>query len=281
MSVAVAPVKPSAALEAPVTVASVTLRVRDAERVAAFYETALGLNRLSSSPDQIDLGVDGVLLVRLLADPEATPETRRSAGLFHTAFLLPKRSDLADWIDHAIRHRIPIQGASDHTVSEAIYLEDPEHNGIEIYVDRPPSSWGWRQDGVEMDTQPMDVPSVRAEASSQGWRGMPSGARIGHVHLKVGDVRAAEAFYTATLGLEGTHARESARFLSWGGYHHHVGLNSWSSAGAPRRSERMTGLVAVEFNVRDPAAWTRLGRGGGDVVHEDPWGVRLRLVNRS
>jgi catechol 2,3-dioxygenase len=197
--------------------------------------------------------------------------------LFHTAFLLPERRDLADWVRHARRTSLAIEGASDHLVSEAIYLSDPEGNGIEIYMDRPRSSWKSDGTGVAMATLPLDGASLLAEPATAGpWR-FPDAGRIGHVHLKVGDLAAAEAFYRAELGLDVMARYPGAVFLGWGGYHHHIALNVWASKGAPARTADLAGLAEIALTADGTAPWAMTERPD----RADPAGNRLLLSQAS
>jgi catechol 2,3-dioxygenase len=206
------------------------------------------------------------------ADPAAKPDDPRSAGLFHTAFLLPTRADLGRWVKHAIEKRIPISGASDHFVSEALYLNDPEGNGIEIYADRPKDTWKWRGSSIEMATVRLDVEGLVAAipAGDAGWRGAPENSVIGHVHLRVGDPVAAEAWWHDEFGFD-TVARYGADavFLSSGGYHHHIGANRWHSAGAGKRDPDRAGLAWIEMRSSETSAEKSL---------EDPWGTVIRVA---
>jgi catechol 2,3-dioxygenase len=293
--------------QAPIHVAAVSLRVRDLAAVAAYYETAIGLERIAATADRITLGAGGVGFLHLLAAPAAKPEPRGSAGLFHTAFLLPSRAHLGAWFKAAHDRNVTFDGASDHGVSDAFYLTDPEGNGIEVYSDRPAASWGRPVGGkpfeVLMTTAPMDVAAVVAEATkltvaeatkltvaeatkstvaeavtlgaAAAAERFPPDARIGHVHLKVGDIATATAFYTAVLGLDRTYGRSGAAFFAAGGYHHHVATNIWSSAGAGPRDASCAGLASVEFSV---------GPDHPMAVHaphiDDPWGNRLTVTIR-
>ncbi|MGL5139209.1 MAG: VOC family protein, partial [Beijerinckiaceae bacterium] len=215
----------------------VGLVVRDLDRVATFYRDTMGLTVVGQARDSIDLGVDGVTLLTLRPDPTARPEPAGMPGLFHTAFLLPTRRDLADWLQHVVRMGAPLEGLSDHIVSEAVYLADPEGNGIEIYVDRPRSGWLWEGGRVRMATNRLDVPSLMAEASpltEDPWR-MPASARIGHVHLRVAELDDAARTLSARLGLAETNRYPGAIFMAEGGYHHHVAVNVWSKGPHQRR----------------------------------------------
>ena len=256
----------------PVSVSRVGLRARDAENLATFYRKVVGLHELSRANGTITLGAAGRPLLDIEADPAARPDDPRSAGLFHTAFLLPSRADLGRWINHAVADRIAIEGASDHLVSEALYLTDPEGNGIEIYVDRPRESWKWNGAQVAMATERLNIPAVAAEVpqGDAGWAGVPENTVVGHVHLRVGDPRQAEEWWHREFGFD-TMAKygSQAVFLSSGGYHHHIGANTWQSAGAGPREAGRSGLAWVEMRSADAVQET---------VREDPWGTVIRTV---
>lgn len=281
------------ALTAPVHVGEVTIAVHDLDRVARFYETVIGLDRLDAGRDHVRLGVDGVPLLLLEHRPSAVRESLSDAGLFHTAFLVPSRAALGAWLLGALAARTPIEGASDHAVSEAIYLSDPEGNGIEIYADRPRSAWPRHGSEIEMITVGLDVDGLLAEGRTLGppTGRIASGTRIGHIHLKVGDVAEAERFWAVALGFDVTHRRPGAAFYSTGGYHHHVATNSWRSRGAGPRLGETTGLVGFELVAADEAAFaamadrlTKLGavtRADGAVAIRDPSGVEVALKSPS
>ncbi len=280
------------ALQTPMRCGAVSLRVRDLDRVADYYRALLGFDVLDRTRETITLGAGGVALLHLTARPGAPFEPPNQAGLFHTAFLMPTRVDLARWVMHVAAARIPVTGASDHSVSEAIYLDDPEGNGIEVYSDRPHDQWQWTNGVVTMGTYRLDVDSLVSLARGDGGRyqGAPAGLRVGHVHLRVGDIPRGRAFYRDTVGLDPTRERGGASFLSSGGYHHHVAINTWQSAGARARDPRQTGLDWFSLNVAEPGAIdaqaARLEAAGasvrpldgGGVEAADPWGTRLRLV---
>ena len=262
-------------LNAPAHIGCVTVLVHDLGKMAAFYEKVLGLLVSAASADHVSLGAaDGTILVRLVHAPDhASPDTR-APGLFHTAFLLPSRRDLANWLAHAQALGVPIEGASDHLVSEAIYLSDPEGNGIEVYVDRKRADWPREGGMIKMATLPLDSTSLMAErgVDAAAYR-FPAGGRIGHIHLKVGDLAAAEAFYVETLGLEVMARYPGASFMGWGGYHHHVAINVWHSRHAPKRTGGTTGLdqfdIMTKANTSLPAHLTAAG--------EDPSGNRFTI----
>lgn len=237
----------------------VGLAVRDLDAELDFYCHVLGLRILSRRGDQRVLGLDGApdpLLV-LTWKPTAQRPPRYSTGLYHVALLVPSRRGLADVIRHIRQRRYPLQGRAHHIVSEAIYLADPEGNGIEVYADTPRDAWHDAEGEWRMDTLPLDVAGILAELPEAGATGteMPAGTRIGHVHLKVSAVDEAERFYTQVLGLTPTMRLGShAVFLAAGGYHHHVAANSWESAGAPPPPPDSLGLRYVTF-VLPGAEW--------------------------
>src|SRR5690606_5427552 len=172
----------------PISISRVGLKARDAENLAAYYKALLGLTEISRAGGDVTLGAHGRPLMVIESAPSAKPDDPRSAGLFHTAFLLPTRADLGRWIRHAITNRIAVEGASDHLVSEALYLTDPEGNGIEIYADRAKESWAWNGDQVEMATKRLDIDAVvgAVPPDDAEWKGAPENTIIGHVHLRVG-----------------------------------------------------------------------------------------------
>lgn len=273
---------------APLRIGRVHLRVRDLAAVSAFYQQVIGLSVLEQGSGQVTLGIGALPLLVLLADPAAAPRNPRDAGLFHTAFLLPSRADLARWLAHAIRMGVPLGGASDHIVSEAIYLADPEGNGIEVYADRPVARWRDAQGQIHMATEPLDGRGLLA-AGQGDWTGFPERGIIGHVHLQVGDTRAAEGFYRDILGFDIASRYPGASFFGSGGYHHHLAGNIWNSRRAGARPESAAGLETVEIVARDPAAHDAiLGRAERAGLHldtsgqtpalRDPWGTRIALA---
>jgi catechol 2,3-dioxygenase len=258
---------------APLRIGRVSLTVHDLDRVGAFYQEALGLQRIAGDATSLQLGAGGVVLLELRRDPDATRASTREAGLFHTAFLLPSRADLGRWLTHAAKTRLPIQGASDHLVSEAVYLADPEGNGVEIYADRPRAEWRWAEGAVVMATEALDVQGVMASGGGEPWRGAPAGTTIGHVHLQVGAIPAADAFYGTLLGFDLMCRYPGASFLGSGGYHHHFGANIWNSRGARMRPERTTGLAEVEIVAADAAIVAGIaGRAEGATPDAAPGG---------
>lgn len=255
----------------PTHIAKVGLKARDADALAIYYRNLLGLEELGRHDGTIVLGAAGRALLDIESAPSAKPDDPRSAGLFHTAFLLPTRKDLARWVRHASANRIAVTGASDHLVSEALYLDDPEGNGIEIYADRPKESWARSGDDIAMATERLDMNGLLAEldGDARPWTEAPDSTVIGHVHLRVGDPKTAEDWWHATLGFETMATYGGAAvFLASGGYHHHIGANAWRSAGAGPRDPDRAGLSFVELTSRDHAPTTT----------HDPWGTEIRVV---
>ena len=259
------------------SIGKVRLRVADIDALSEFYERIVGLRGLERHGDLARLGPEGgEPLVELLAAPAAGPPPSFSTGLFHLAILVPDRAELARSLRRVIEQGWRLTGASDHLVSEALYLRDPEGNGIEIYRDRPRDQWGHGDNGeLKMATLPLDLDDVLADegASDRPPNGMPAETTMGHVHLRVADIPAAEGFYNGALGLDVmVRSYPGALFVAAGGYHHHVGLNTWESQGAPAPPEGSLGLdrwelVLPDEDERDAAA----GRVGetGDPVHTD------------
>jgi catechol 2,3-dioxygenase len=191
----------------------------------------VGLDVLEQGSGRASLGADSTELLGLVEQPDAQPSDGYT-GLFHFALLVPDRPALARWMAHAVRDRVPLTGLSDHYVSEAIYLRDPDRHGIEIYADRPRELWEGRV-GERMTTEPLDVKDLLGEADGD-FSGMPAGTTMGHVHLKVAAIPQTVEFYRDVLGFDLVVERvPQAAFLSAGGYHHHLGANTWESAGAP------------------------------------------------
>lgn len=274
------------ATETPLHVARVTLIVRGLEEVGDFYQRAIGLERISGDADGLLLGAGGRGFLSLVRDPAARISSHQEAGLFHTAFLLPTRADLGRWVRHAADLGLRIDGAADHVVSEAIYLADPEGNGIEVYRDRAPAEWTWDKGAVVMRNDRLDLQGLASAGGETAWHGAPEGAVIGHVHLQVGELRPAEAFYKDRLGLDITCRYPGATFFSSGGYHHHIATNIWNSRGAPVRQGGATGLAEVELAATGAildAVGSRLGESAVPVDGQrrlqlrDPWGTAIAL----
>ncbi|WP_207540407.1 VOC family protein [Sabulicella rubraurantiaca] len=273
---------------APMRIGRVRIRVRDLAQASGFYRDVLGLVPLGQSDRHAVLGTGGMPLLELIGDPGLAPLDRREAGLFHTAFLLPDRASLGRWLHFASERGVALDGAADHVVSEALYLADPEGNGIEIYVDRPVSAWRRTGSRIEMPNDPLDLEGLLASADGP-WTGMPDKGAIGHVHLQVGDTALAEHFYGDLLGFQVTWRYPGASFFGVGGYHHQLAANTWNSRGAGPRTEDMAGLDAVELVLRDAtaraaievrarAASLGVGTEGEARVLRDPWGTAIVLT---
>jgi catechol 2,3-dioxygenase len=222
-------------LPAATHMGAVELSVSDLAQSLDYYQGAIGLALLGRENGTASLGAGDRELLRLVEEPGARPAHGYS-GLFHFALLLPDRASLGQWLAHAARERVQLTGASDHSVSEALYLRDPDYHGIEIYADRPREQWEGRVGDV-MTTLPLDLDDLVASASEEqraSFDRLPGGTVMGHVHLCVADVDDTVRFYRDDLGFDLIAQRGSqAAFLSAGGYHHHLGSNTWESRGAP------------------------------------------------
>jgi catechol 2,3-dioxygenase len=251
------------------SIGSVELGVSDLARSADFYERVLGMPVIERETERASLGIDPARPALVLSEvADATPLPTRATGLFHVAWLHPTRADLADTVRRVAVERWPLEGASDHGVSEALYLSDPDGLGIEIYADRPRELWERALDGhrVRMVTLPLDLDDLLAQGDEQPAATIAAGTGVGHVHLKVADVPTTAAFYRDALGIAEQAQLPSAAFLGAGGYHHHVGLNSWQSQGAPGAPATAPGLRRIDFVLSDAAALEAVERS----LAEDP-----------
>ena len=270
-------------LPADARLGAIRLRAADAERLARFYEEAIGLEVVEDGPIT-GLGVDGRALVELEPDPDAPPRPPHTTGLFHLALLVPTRANLARALRRVVAAGSRLTGASDHLVSEALYLRDPEGNGIELYRDRPRVDWPDAGGSLRMDTLPLDLGSLLSEEDeASDDAGMPAGTILGHVHLQVSDLAAAERFWVDALGLDvAVRGYPGALFVSAGGYHHHVGLNTWAGVGASSPPDGALGLDRFEVVLPNAQAVSdageRLAAAGpvelvdGGVIAADPSG---------
>lgn len=278
------------ALTRPAHVGRAHLVVTDLDTASKFYQDIIGLTVLDKSASGVLLGAHGLPLLQLTTGNGVTRAPRQSAGLFHTAFLMPNRAELAHWLANAAHKGVQLDGASDHLVSEALYLSDPEGNGIEIYRDRTPEEWTYLPDGtVQMATERLDLQALYDSAPKSEWHGMAPGSSVGHIHLQVGDIPQADAFYRDVLGLKIMARYPGASFFASGGYHHHIAANIWNSRGAKARQDNMTGLsdYSVRFNDKEaltkalaaleaqeiPTTKTAEGH-----ALKDPWGIDLTLA---
>ncbi|NQN86403.1 VOC family protein [Streptococcus suis] len=268
----------------------VALNVRNLELQSLFYQQVLGLQILMESQNQIDLGIGQNTLVRLI-QTEQKGEVSHSYGLYHLAIVLPSREDLGTIFRHFIDNKIPLQGASDHGYSEAIYLADTEGNGIEIYRDLPQDTWDVRPDGrIVGITEPMDAETIyalgkKADAVYQ----MPLGSRMGHVHLSVRESATSSRFYQEVLAIEDKFSVPSAAWLASGDYHHHLAVNEWGGKHLQTRTEGMPGLAYYTVIYSSPAnfeatlerasaANLNLQRLDNSVAFVDVDGIKTKLV---
>ncbi len=272
-------------------IGQLALTVADLDRSIAFYTGPLGFTVLSREGSEAVLGVPGTALLHLTELRGANPWPGYATGLYHFAILLPTRADLGRWVRNWLAYGNPLPGQGDHLVSEALYLSDPDGNGIEIYRDRPRDEWQWDGDTVKMDSLPVDIRGLLAAAETEGlpWSGFPAGTTVGHMHLQVGDIPKAAAFYSEILGFDIVAQMPSALFISAGGYHHHIGLNTWHSRGAKAAPVGSAGLRHFTIRFADIAARAqvieRVTAAAIDVewdddtaVIHDPWDTTLHLV---
>lgn len=276
----------------PVTyVGEVGLKVIDINKMKKFYEEIIGFEVISEEPTIVELGVAGKVLLKLEAVKGITPKQgRRYAGLYHFAILVPTREDLGEILVHLHQNGIQL-GSSDHLVSEALYLSDPEGNGIEIYRDRESEQWNWSNGEVLMAVDPIDAQGLveAAQKSSEPWKGMPVATVMGHIHLHVSSLADAENFYVNGLGFEVvTSMGGQALFLADQKYHHHIGMNVWNGTGIPALPEKTAGLhyytLIIESEKRNKLA-DNLRSMGTEIVQQDsywevkdPSGNLIRLV---
>ncbi|MCC7054503.1 MAG: VOC family protein [Gemmatimonadaceae bacterium] len=284
---------PSYRLPDQTRIAGVTLQVTDLARSRAYYETVLGFRALAQSANRVTLGTaapDSDPLVTLV-ERRRTTSAPKSLGLYHFAILLPTREALGAFVRHLGEMGVRA-GAGDHLVSEAFYLQDPDDLGIEVYADRPRDTWQRRNRELVMATDPVDVPALLTAATGTRWTGMPAGTTIGHVHLHVGHLDEAARFYSDALGFDRmVWSYPSALFLAAGGYHHHLGTNTWAGPAArpaapdaPQLLEWRLELPSAE-DVSAAAASLRSAGYAADtdgthVTTRDPWGTGLRLLPR-
>jgi catechol 2,3-dioxygenase len=284
---------PGYRLPADIELDIVHLQVADLDRSTGYYDRVLGLRVLESTAETATLGAQGddTPLIELVELPGAAPVPRRGRlGLYHFALLLPDRPSLGRFAAH-LASVGEYAGMADHLVSEALYLTDPDGLGIEVYADRPKSSWRQEGGALAMATDPLDLDDLARAAGAQPWAGMPAGTRMGHIHLHVGDLDAAAAFYHAGLGLDRVVLNfPGALFMSAGGYHHHLGTNIWA-AGAPTATVGDARLL--DWTLRLPAASDvaaaarslakaghRVRQDSGATVATDPWDIEIRLISR-
>jgi catechol 2,3-dioxygenase len=256
-------------------VGHVKIKVEQLERSLPFYKEILGFDILEQTASTAKLTTDGKTSILSLEQPEnVTPKQGRTTGLYHFAILLPEQSDLANIVVHLVNKGIRF-GSSDHLVSEALYLHDPDGNEIEIYIDRDPSEWNWNGDEVAMAVDPLDFEKLLTFATpDQPWQKMPAETVMGHIHLHVSELNKTEEFYVKGLGMDVVNRfGAQALFLSYGKYHHHVGVNTWNGVGAPAPSDNSVGLesftLIFDNEETRKQAVTNLKQIGAEVVEKD------------
>lgn len=271
------------------------LRVKDLQTVTDYYVNTIGMQILARHEGQVVLGVQATKepLLVLYHTPNGQ-DSRHKTGLYHNAFLLPSRAALGNFLHHLIRNRLEIVGAADHGYSEAIYLEDPEGNGIEVYRDKERSVWDIREDGqIAGVTEPLDGDGVYEAATDPTAQQLPAGTKVGHVHLKVADLKVSSEFYQRLLGLDlKFQFGPAANFLSYHNYHHHIGMNVWTGRNQPAITAQDLGLAYWTVYVQTPHQVTEVvqqleAQGqvvtnlGTSVMITDPNGIHIRLMAQS
>lgn len=270
-------------------IGTATLNVKNLEKMTEFYESVVGLDVLNGTFSEVHLGVKEDERPLLTLKKANNNEQQRKAGLYHIAYLLPTREDLSSFLKHLIQLRAPLQGASDHGYSEAVYFADPEGNGIEVYADKPKETWDVREDG--------QIAGITIAMDAEGILGLPTEAKpkfpsktiIGHMHLTVRDLNEAEVFYKDILGFDlKFNYHGHAKFLASGFYHHHIAFNTWQGTGLPAREVEDLGLREYEIllpdeqtkeAIRENLAKNNLSftEENGELVTTDPSGIVLRL----
>ena len=273
----------------------VKLKISDLKRSVTFYTEVVGLRILNQTENMAELTVDGrhpLLILEQIANAVVLPE-RSVAGLYHFAILVPDRVSLGLSLRNLIKNNIDV-GQGDHLVSEALYINDPDNNGIEIYADRPKDSWKRDAAGEYiMTTDPVDVDGLLAISEGKSWSGLAEGAIIGHVHFHVSDLQKAEEFYCGILGFDVTaHYGGMALFISAGGYHHHIGLNTWAGVGAPPAPDEAVGLdyftLVLPTHADLDAVIVQLKNEGTTVTYhdggwfvKDPSNISMKLLSQN
>lgn len=234
-------------------VSSVEIRVLNLKKSIEFYTTVIGMKLISQNVNQADFGVQpNEVLLSLIQLENGHPKEARTTGLYHVAYLLPTRKDLGLILKHFIDLKTPLQGASNHGISEAIYLADPDGNGIEIAADTPDTTWKWNNDKLDIlsDNGPMDVQAVLNEAKGFEFSGLPESTIVGHLHLHVSELIESKMFYRDILGLDIViEIPNSALFMSYGKYHHHIAINLWNGKGIKQASDTTPGLIVANLTI--------------------------------
>ncbi|KTD87883.1 VOC family protein [Paenibacillus etheri] len=282
-------------LHPDVEIGLVQIRVSNLERSLTFYQNVVGLSILRQSGREVEMTADGQNVLLILREIEYARVLRPNsvAGLYHFAILVPDRPSLGLVVRNLIASGIEV-GQGDHLVSEALYIQDPDNNGIEIYRDRPKDTWKYDAEGhVVMTTDPVDVDGLLAASEGLEWNGLPAGTVIGHVHFHVGNLTKAKEFYVDLLGFDlVANYGSAAMFISAGGYHHHIGLNIWAGQGAPVAPADAVGIDYFTLLLPNDEERTvvveRVQQAGYTVVEEngaptfkDPWNIGIRLITKS
>lgn len=284
----------TAVLPQELEIGRVQIRVSNLEKSLDFYQKVVGLQILRQHGREAEMTADGKQVLLVLREIEEARILRRNsaAGLYHFAILLPDRSSLGLVLRNLIASGIHV-GQGDHLVSEALYIEDPDNNGIELYRDRPRDTWKYEAGGhVVMTTDPVDVEGLLAASEGLSWTGLPAGTVIGHVHFHVGDLAEAKRFYVDALGFQVmANYGAAAMFVSAGGYHHHMGLNTWAGQGAPAAPANAAGIdyftlllpdsqAVQEVAERVKQAGYPVEEADGIVTLKDPWNIGIKLLAR-
>jgi catechol 2,3-dioxygenase len=278
-------------LPATTHMGTVTLAVSNLERSIQYYTDIIGLKLLQTTEGQAMLGVGTTPLLVLKELAGASRQPRRTTGLYHIAILVPSREDLGRVLLNFARKQFRISGVADHLVSEALYLDDPDGNGLEIYRDRPRTEWNWNGDQVRMASDPLDIDGIISSVPDPDapYNGMPDGTIIGHMHLRVADIPKARTFYIDTVGFDVVADWPGALFISAGKYHHHIGMNTWQSAGGSPAPTDSVGLREFVIVLPDVDAVNALSKrltakgvsvetlSDGGIAFNDPWSNRVRV----
>jgi catechol 2,3-dioxygenase len=234
-------------------VSKVSLKVLDLNKSIAFYKSILKMTVINQNETQADLSANGKdVLLSLFQLNSGVKKQPRTTGLYHFALLLPDRKELGKILNHFIQNQVPLQGASDHGISEAIYLSDPEGNGIEIAADTDPKTWKWINGQLDVfsDNGPMDVSAVLKESQNEVFEKLPNNAIIGHIHLHGSELKNIRRFYEEGLGMDVViDLPRQALFFSYGKYHHHLAVNVWNGIGAPTPIDNSVGLRNLELKL--------------------------------
>ncbi|PSL36304.1 catechol 2,3-dioxygenase [Planomicrobium soli] len=271
----------------------VELQVSDLERSVEFYQKLIGFSILKKDDNTVQLTADGVSPHLILTQSEDFVERpSRSTGLYHLAILVPTRQDLALAFTHLMEADYPMQGASDHQYSEALYLADPDNNGIEIYADRDSAEWVRDNSGGYVGaTNQLDFEGLLSEIKDAKWTGLSKGTRIGHMHLQASDLEASKKFYVEALGFDIVAQDSHMLFVSKDAYHHHIGMNTWAGTGIPKPPENALGLMHFTFHLNQDeyeAAKNGLTKANFQfqendqtITTEDPSGIKLKLILKN